>query len=293
MHGLGEHAILGAMRVFISADIEGVTGLTTWDQCGGPANARYDFNFARTMMAHDVNAAIRGAVAAGATQVVVKDSHGNSRNLTADQLVESAELVSGVGCGMTDGMMQGIDTSFDACVLVGYHAKAGTAHGVMEHTMAGQIHRLWFNDSEIGEMGLSAGLAGQYGVPLVAVSSDLAGCQEAENLVPGVQTAVVKEGFGRYMARCKSPTETSRLIEDAVRTGVEKRAQIKPVVFDGPVDLTLEFNRTELADLAQRLPGVVRVDGYTVAYEAPDFADAHFAFRNLCIFGAAGTDSIH
>jgi len=281
------------MRVFVSADIEGITGLTTWDQCGGPANARFDFSFARKMMAHDVNAAIRGARAAGASAVVVKDSHGNSKNLTADLLEGGAELVSGVGCGSIDGMMQGIDETFDACVLVGYHAKAGTPRGVMEHTMSGQVHRLWFNGQEIGEIGLSAGLAGRYGVPLVAVSSDAAGCAEARELVAGVATAAVKEGLGRYMARCLPPETTAPLIEAAVRKGLERRTQIAPVRFDGPVQVKLEFNRAESADLCERLPGVRRLDGYTVCVDCEDFHAAHRAFRNLCIFGAEGVESLH
>ncbi|MCX7799961.1 MAG: M55 family metallopeptidase [Fimbriimonadales bacterium] len=281
------------MRVFVSADIEGVTGVTTWDQCGGPASSRFDFVFARQMMAHDVNSAIRGAKAAGAELVVVKDSHGNSKNLTADLLVGGAQLVSGVGCGPIDGMMQGIDGTFDACVLVGYHAMAGTPRAVMEHTMSGQVHRLWFNGREIGEIGLSAGLAGRYGVPVVAVTSDEAGCAEARALVPEVATAAVKEGYGRYMARCLPPEATGPLIEAAVRDGLERRSEIAPVVFDGPVEVRVEFNRAESADLCERLPGVRRVDGYTVAADCPDFAAAHRLFRNLCIFGGEGIQSLH
>lgn len=281
------------MRVFISADIEGVTGVTTWDQCGGPASARFDFAFARQMMAHDVNAAIRGARSAGAGSIVVKDSHGNSKNLTADLLCGGAHLISGVGCGAIDGMMQGIDETFDACVLIGYHAMAGTPRAVMEHTMSGQVHRLWFNGREIGEIGLSAGLAGRYGVPLVAVTSDEAGCAEAKMLVPGVSTAAVKEGLGRYMARCLPPETTGPMIEAAVREGLERRDEIAPVVFEGPVELRLEFNRAESADLCERLPGVRRVDGYTVAAECPDFHTAHRLFRNLCIFGAEGIEGLH
>src|ERR1700733_200141 len=103
------------------------------------------------MMSHDVNAAIRGARAAGATQIVVKDSHGNSKNLLIDDLEPGIELVSGHGSG-NDGMMMGIDDTFDAAMLIGYHAMAGTLGGIMEHTITGGVHRLWVNGILTGEM---------------------------------------------------------------------------------------------------------------------------------------------
>src|SRR5277367_1350336 len=108
------------MRVYISADIEGITGLVSWSQCSRPDGNSYDYPFARRMMTHDVNAAVRGARKGGATDIVIKDSHGNSKNLLIDELESGVHLVSGHGCGI-DGMMEGIDAAFDAAMLVGYH----------------------------------------------------------------------------------------------------------------------------------------------------------------------------
>lgn len=277
------------MRVYISADIEGITGLVSWSQCGGPNSSTYDFDFARRMMTHDVNAAIRGARAAGASLIVVKDSHGNSKNLLVDELEPGVELISGWGGGI-DGMMVGLDGSFDACMLVGYHAMAGTLGGVMEHTITGGVHRLWVNDRESGEIGLSAGVAGRFGVPLVLVSSDEAGCSEASGLVPGVATAVTKYGLSRFMGRVLTPEVTGQRIAEAARSGLTGM-RVQPFVWDEPTRIRVEFNRSEQASTCERLLGIRRVDGYSVAGEYPTYEEAHRLVWSLMTHSGAGLDS--
>ncbi len=279
------------MRVYISADIEGCTGLVSWSQCGRPNSSHYDFGFARRMMTHDVNAAIRGARSAGASEVWVKDSHGTSKNLLIDELEPGTILVSGHGSGI-DGMMMGLgEGPFDAAVLVGYHAMAGTQGGVMEHTITGGIHRLRINGAEVGEMGLSAGIAAEYGVPLVAATSDAAGVAEAHALVPGIVTAAVKEGYGRYMAHAKHPSETGPAIHAAVRDGIESRAQIPAVRFASPSRVEIEFNRQEEANYVARLSAFEQVDGYTVTGDFPDFRAAHTAIWNAVGMSFVGRDA--
>ena len=278
------------MKVYISADIEGITGLVSWSQCSRPDGKSYDYQFARRMMSHDVNAAIRGARAAGATQIVVKDSHGNSKNLLIEDLEPGIELVSGHGSGI-DGMMMGLDSTFDAAILVGYHAKAGTHGGIMEHTITGGVHRLFVNGIETGEMGLSAGVAGRYGVPLVMVSSDTAGCREAQTLVDGIVTTSTKDGLGRYMGRLLHPSETGPAIEDAARIGVEIRKSLVPYVFEEPTKIRVEFNRAEEADQCARMIGISRADGYSVEAEYPSYVEAHRVVWNLMSLSFIGIDS--
>lgn len=267
------------MRVYISADIEGITGLVSWRQCSEPAATIYDWSFARRMYAHDVNAAIRGARAAGAEDVVVKDSHGRMKNLLIDELEPGVELVSGNGFGQ-DGMMEGIATGrFDAAILVGYHAMAGTPCGIMDHTYnAGGIHRVSVNGRQIGEMALSMALAGKHGTPIVAVTSDAAGCREAAEFVPGIATASVKEGLGRFGARLMHPADTRVLIENTVGEGVGRKGAIKPFTFGEPIRLEVEFHRGEQADLCESIGGAKRTDGYTVEHSFDSFAEAHSAF---------------
>lgn len=279
------------MKVYISADIEGITGLVSWSQCSRPDGKSFDYAFARRMMTHDVNAAVRGARAAGATEIVIKDSHGNSKNLIVDELEPGVRLVSGHG-SRTDGMMEGIDETFDAAILVGYHAMAGTLGGVMEHTITGGVHRLWVNGIETGEMGLSAGVAGRYGVPLVMVASDEAGCAEAENLIPGVVTVATKRGYGRYMAELKHPSETGPAIEQAAQRAVLSIATISAHRFTEPTAIHVEFNRAEEADFGAKLLHVSdRVDGYSCAGSYPTYQEAHRAVWNLMAMSFEGIDS--
>jgi len=281
------------MRLFLSADIEGITGLVSWSQCSRPDGKSYDYQFARRMMTHDVNAAIRGARMAGVDEVVMKDSHGNSKNLLIEDLEPGVRLVSGHGAG-TDGMMQGIDATFDAAILVGYHAMAGTLGGVMEHTITGGIHRLWVNGIESGEIGLSAGVAGRYGVPLVMISSDAAGCVEAQALIPGIETAVTKTGVGRYMADLKHPSETAPLIEAAAKRAIENAKGIKPHVWDEATTIRIEFNRAEEADMGAKLLSVpTRINGYTVEGTYPTYQEAHRVVWNLVAMSFEGIGSQH
>lgn len=278
------------MKVYISADIEGITGLVSWSQCSRPDGGSYDYQFARRMMTHDVNAAIRGAKTAGATEIVVKDSHGNSKNLLIEDLESGTQLISGHGAG-TDGMMQGIDDSFDACMLVGYHAMAGTQAGVMEHTITGGEHRIWVNGVETGEMGLSLGVAARYGVPLVMVSSDDKGCAEAKTLNVSIETAQVKAGIGRYMAQLLHPTTTGPLIEAAAERGVRASGSIGLKPYAEPTTIRVEFNRAESADLAAKLVTISRVDAYTVEGEYPTYQQAHRSLWNVMAMMGPGLDS--
>lgn len=274
------------MNVYISADMEGITGQVTWKACGAPAAEHYDFDFARRMMTHDVNAAIRGARRAGGTRIVVKDSHGTSRNLLIDQLEPGIELITGEGAG-EDGMVHGISEGYDCCLLVGYHGMAGTDHGVMEHTITGSNHRVWIGDRQVGEMGMSAMVASSYGVPIVMVSSDDAGCIEAATFFENVATASTKTGYGRYMARCLHPSETASLIERAAFEGIERRSTVGKYL---PSELTtrIEFNSTNEADFACRMPGARKTDAYTVSYHALEVRELHRAMRMLMALGLQG-----
>ncbi len=278
------------MKVYISADIEGITGLVSWSQCGRPDGNHWDFPFARRMMTHDVNAAIRGAKAAGATDIVIKDSHGNSKNLLIDQLEPGVSLVSGHGGGI-DGMMQGIDETFDAAILVGYHAMAGTTAGIMEHTITGGVHRLSINGIPCGEIALSAGVAGRYGVPMVFISSDEAGCAEAKERIYQIRTASVKKGFARYMGECLSPDQTAPIIEEGVREALTHRGDVQPWLPSEPTTITVEFNRSEEVDMCQKLFFAKRLDAYTIEVQFDSYLLAHQACWNLMAMSGQGIAS--
>jgi D-amino peptidase len=272
------------MRVFISADIEGCTGLTSWSQCEGPGGAPYDWDFARKMYTHDINAAIRGAKAAGATQVVVKDAHGLGRNLLISDLEPGTELISGFSDG---NMMQGLDSTFKAAILVGYHGMAGTQNGIMEHALAGGLHRFYINGQECGEILASAAYAGAHGVPLILVTSDQAGCDEATSQVPGIKTAVTKQGMAKFMGHLLHPSITSPLIEEAAKQALAAAEKTQPVKVEGLVTMRCEFHHVNEADAAAKLENIKRIDGYTVEWTRDDYLQAHRAM--YLVFGLAAS----
>ena len=262
------------MRVYISADIEGITGLVSWSQCSRPDGNSYDYPFARRMMTHDVNAAVRGARKGGATDIVIKDSHGNSKNLLIDELESGVHLVSGHGCGI-DGMMEGIDAAFDAAMLVGYHGMAGASDALMEHALVGGLHRFWINDRPAGEILVSAGVGAAYGVPVVLVASDGAGCSEASHAIPGIVSCCTKHGFGKYMGQLLPPSVTRPVLERSAKRALDRLKLIPPVTIEGPVKMRASFRTAEQAELAAIVPGVRRLDGYTLEWDNESFLDAH------------------
>ena len=264
------------MKVFISVDIEGATGVVSFSQCGRPDAEHFDYAFARRMLTLDVNAAIRGFRRAGATEVVVKDSHATCKNLLIDQLDAGTQLISGFGAG-NDGMMDGIDSSFGACALIGYHGMAGAEKALMDHALVGGLYRFWINGTEAGEIAVSAAVAGAYGVPTLLVTSDDVGCKEALDCLPGVRTFSTKVGFGRYMGQLAHPETTGPAIEAAAHEALKNAESCRPYSIGGAVTMRAEFRNVEEADLAAQLENVNRLSGYTVEWTRPSFMTAHRA----------------
>lgn len=268
------------VRIYISVDIEGATGVVSFSQCGGPDRGNYDWAFARRMLTHDVNAAIRGARAGGASEIVVKDSHAGCKNLLIDELEEGVELISGIGAG-TLGMMEGIQEGFDGVLLVGYHGMAGAPHSMMEHALAGGVHRFWINDVEAGEIAASAAVAGAFGIPTLLVTSDLAGCAEAAQTVEGIVTYATKVGLGRYVGRLYHPSVTGPGIEAAARRAVESLSEVAPYRVEGETKMRVQFRTVEEADLASTLENTARPDAYSVEWSRPDFLAGHRTAYNV------------
>jgi len=187
-----------ALKVYISVDMEGVSGVVDGSQVVEDGR---DYAAARRWMAEDVNAVIAGLLSAGATEIVVNDSHGGMRNLLPDSLHPKASLISGTPKPLT--MMAGIDETFDAVVFVGYHAAAGTARAILDHTIAGRaVSRITVNGTEMPELGLNAAIAGEFWVPVILVTGDTATAEQARALLgEQVVTVAVKESFGRNAAR--------------------------------------------------------------------------------------------
>jgi D-amino peptidase len=259
------------MKVFIAVDMEGIAGLVQWD-----ASQRV---LERQLMTEEVNAAACGAFAGGATEVWAGESHGNMRNLLPDLLDERVGFVSGQP--KPTNHMGGLDASFDLALLIGYHAKAGTLHGVMAHTFAGSIFRLSFNGVEVGEIGADAALCGALGVPVGLVAGDRAACDEARALLGEVETVAVKEGISRSAARCLPLAQAREQIERAAKHAVERASAFQTFVFEEPVTAEVVFTDPSYADALEPLDFVQRVDGRTIRLQAQDYLQAFERFNAL------------
>ena len=180
------------LKVFISVDMEGITGVSSREDTGSSGS---QYQYFRKVMTREANAAIEGALAAGATEVVVRDSHGSKTNLLPEELNRNAVLVRGLDPGPKN-MMLPIDESFDAAIFIGYHAKAGTPDAILEHTSNGNVLDFSINGVSLPEGGYNALIAGLYNVPVVFVAGDKAVCQQIKGLVGDIETVAVKEAIG-------------------------------------------------------------------------------------------------
>ena len=253
-------------KVHISVDMEGLAGVV---DSSHTSSAGRNYAAARDQMIAEANAAIAAAFEAGASEVVVIDSHGDKTNLQPEKLDRRATLISGGPRPL--GMMGGIDESFDAAVFIGYHARASTMDATLDHTYTGQLKHVWINNHELGEAGLNVGVAGQFGVPVVFVSGDLAVNEEVEALIPGVEGVAVKEAIGQTSAHLLHPKESL----ERIAAGVKRRTEMAPLTFEWPVTLRIEVADAGQADQVMFVPEMVRVGARIVEYVAPDFVSAY------------------
>lgn len=265
-------APLGAqqrLKVFISVDMEGIAGVVT-DQQLGPTG--FEYQRFREFMTAEALAAVEGARAAGATEIVVADSHGNMQNLLVERFPAGVRIVRGPGRPL--GMIHGIDSTFDAIVFIGYHSGTANPDGVRAHTFSSARYTgVILNGVEVSESGFNAALAGSFGVPVVAIAGDNAAVAELQALVPGAAGAVVKEAINFHAAMTRTPEAAQQLIREAVRTGVQRRGQVRPHRVTGPYVLDLSFKHYRAAEVLGYLPIVERVDSHRIRYRAGSLSE--------------------
>jgi D-amino peptidase len=262
------------MKVFISADMEGTAGVTDWDQV---MPDRPDYARFRRLMTEEVNAAILGALEAGAKDIVVNDSHHTMRNLLIEELHPHAQLIS--GSPKPHSMMQGIDSSFDAVFFTGYHAAAGTQDGVLDHTYSSAaVRQVKLGPHIVGEAGMNAALAGHYKVPVALVTGDSTVVAQVRKLVTHVEGIAVKEPIGRLAARSHQPVEARRQIKEGATRALRRVKDLKPLVLPKPVALEVEWMYTAMADRCMLIPGVTRAGPRTTSYKARDVEQAYSLF---------------
>jgi D-amino peptidase len=268
-------------KIYISVDMEGISGISGSDQLS-PGGSEYGRS--RKLMAEDTNAAIRGALAAGATEIVVNDSHGGQRNLLPEDLHPSARLIS--HSFKRYGMMEGLDSSFDAVLFIGYHAKAGDPNGLFAHTGSGVLRDLQINGRSVGEGGMNTLLATWYGVPVMLVTGDDVAVAEVREVAAEARGVIVKRAINVRAVELFPLESTRKQIEAAARDAVAAAKKTKPQQ-GGPFGVQMQFRDTLIPDIAEAFPTIRRVGPETVSFSTDTMPAAYRLIRVLYRFISA------
>ena len=267
------------MKILIAVDMEGITGVTSWNHVDSTPHPEYQ-RF-RRIMTQDVNAAIAGAAEGGADEILVADGHGYGRNILIEELDLRARIHQGTPSPFS--MVQGIDSGVQAAMFIGYHAHMSTENAVLAHTWSCEhVSNVWLNDRIVGEIGLNGSVCGDFGVPVLMISGDQAACEEARQWITGIATVPVKKASSRFAAECLPPGVSQPLIRQTAKQAVAAflaGQSPAPLTVALPVRITIEFLNTVMADTVALLPIIRRLDGRRVEFEAGSMREAYRLFR--------------
>lgn len=253
-------------KIYISADMEGLAGAVTGEQLG-PGG--FEYQRFREFMTAEVNAAIDAARAAGATQILVSDSHGNGQSLLIDRLPDDVMVVRSWPRPL--GMMDGIDESFDGAIFLGYHSSTSNTRGVRAHTMSSaNVTELRLNGIAMSEGGLNAAIAGMYGVPVILVTGDDVAVAETQVIIGDVEGAVVKWARGFHSARTLTPQAAQEVIRTRVASAISRIDEFEPYVLEPPIEVELSLKHYRPVELLGYLPNVERTGSHSVRFVAED-----------------------
>ncbi len=256
-------------KIYISADMEGLAGAITEEQLkpGG-----FEYQQFRKIYTKEVNAAIEAAFEAGATEILVSDSHGNALGLMVEELNPNVQLVRSWPRPLF--MMEGIDASFDGAIFIGYHAGSSNVNGVRAHTVSSsKFTSVKLNGVPMSEASINAAIAGHYDVPVIMVSGDDAIAEEASSLLGNIETAIVKWTHGYHSAKTLLPEAAYSVIRESTKRALKKTDTITPYKLKGPIELEISLKSRRTAELLSYLSIVERVDSYTIRYVGSDMID--------------------
>jgi len=260
------------MKIYIVADFEG--GCSLVGRPGEeiiPGTPQYEF--AQRIVTGEVNAAAEGALESGATEIIVNDAHDGGVNLLYEELHPEAKVLLGVP---RTRRFLGLDETFSGVFFIAYHPMSGTERGVLDHTYSSEeIQNMWLNDIRVGEIGMDAAVAGALGVPVVLVTSDRAGTEEAKALLGDVEVVAVKEGLGRNCAISLHPAKARQFIREAAKRALSRIDSFKPLIFDRPYRLKKEYKLTSTVDHLARSgrSNLIRLDGKTIQLTSDSIFD--------------------
>jgi D-amino peptidase len=257
------------LKIYISADMEGVVGVVTNEQLGPQG---FEYARFREFMTNEVNAAIEAAFAAGATEILVSDSHGNGQNLLIEKLPKNILLVRAWPRPLM--MMQGIDETFAGAIFIGYHSATTNAQGVRAHTISSaRLADVRLKGVSMSEAGLNAAIAGHFNVPVIMISGDDVVVKETQALLGNVEGAVVKWASGFHSAKTMMPEASYQLIRDKVKTAIGRIRDFKPYKLSGPIQLDVRFKNYRPSEVLSYLSIVERTDAHSIRFMGKDMIE--------------------
>jgi D-amino peptidase len=258
------------LKIYISVDMEGIGGVVTDHQLGPDG---FEYQRFREFMTAEAMAAISAAKEAGATEILVSDSHGNMENLLIEKFPTDVEIIRGRPRQLS--MMAGIDSTFDAVLFIGYHASTNNPRGVRAHTFSSAtLTRVAINGKEMTEGSWNAAIAGHFGVPVVMISGDDAAVAEVRSQIGQIEGAIVKSNLGFHSAKILTPQASQQLIADKVKAALGKFREFKPFKVASPLTLDITFKNYQPAEVLSYLPGVERLDAHSIRYHPKDMIEA-------------------
>jgi len=258
------------LKVYISVDMEGVAGVVTADQLGPK---EFEYERFRHFMTNEANAAVRAAKAAGAKAILIADSHGNGESLLIDEFPNDVRVIR--SWPRRGGMMAGLDSTFSAAIMIGYHASASSPAGVRAHTISSATFtRIAINGQDVSEGALGAAQAGAVGVPVVFMSGDDVATAELRERIGVIVTVETKKALSFHSADTLTPAESAARIEAGVRSALSRLHEFKPYVVTTPVTLEISYKNYAAAEIFSYLPGMERVGSRTIRYVAKSVAEA-------------------
>lgn len=263
------------LKVFISVDMEGIGGVGT-SAMTSPTGK--DYALSRRLATDEVNAVAAVIFQRGPAEILVNDSHGDMQNLLHTELDPRITYIQ--GAVKPTGMVAGLDSTFDAAIFLGYHARAGTPDGFLAHTGTNNVKGLWLNDQEVGEGELNAAYAGALGVPVILAAGDSAFTEQFGRMVR-TELVATKTAVSGQAARLVHPQLVRDKLTAATRRALGQLASAKPLTIGAPVRVRLRLSDHTLTQIMEAIPGVKRVDGYTVSFTAPSMREAYPLIRLL------------
>ncbi|MGD8331117.1 MAG: M55 family metallopeptidase [Acidobacteriota bacterium] len=269
-------------KIYISADMEGLAGVVTGEQLGPTG---FEYQRFRQFMTEEVLAAIEGARAGGAGEILVSDSHGNGQNLLIEMIPDDIEIVRSWPRPLM--MMEGIDETFDGAIFIGYHAGTTNPDGVRAHTMSSaRLTDVRINGVSMPEAGINAAIAGHFGVPVIMLSGDDAIAAEAQAIIGDMETAVVKRAISFHAARTMTPAAAQALIRETAERAVRRIDEFRPFTVATPITAEVRFKNYQPSQLLALLPMFERPDAHAVRFTAVDMTEASAVFEFILDFGA-------